>query len=63
MARTKGSRNKEKPTTEGAFELTMEQRMRMIADLVVEQIREDSDYGRKLVEILNKDLGYATERK
>lgn len=63
MARTKGSKNKAKPVTEGGFELTLEQRMRMIADLIVEQIREDREYGHNLVEVLSKDASYVAERK
>lgn len=52
MSRPKGSKNKPKLTDEGVFELSLEQRMQMIADLVVERILEDQSYGRKIVDIL-----------
>lgn len=52
MARTKGSKNKPKPATDGAFEYTLEQRMQIVADLIVEKIIEDQGLGRKLVDIL-----------
>lgn len=57
MARTKGSKNKSKPASEGAFEFTLEQRMRIIADLVVDKIREDQDFGRQLIKILGAESG------
>lgn len=52
MSRPKGSKNKPKPATEGTFQYTLEQRMRIIADLVVERIIEDQSIGRDLVKIL-----------
>ena len=52
MSRPKGSKNILKPAVDEAFELTLEQRMQMIADLVVERIIEDQSYGRKIVDIL-----------
>ena len=53
MSRTAGSKNKTKPVTEGVFVCTLEQRMRIIADLVVERILEDQDVGAKIAAILN----------
>lgn len=52
MARPKGSKNKPKPDAESVFELSLEQRMQIIADLVVERILEDQSYGCKIVDIL-----------
>lgn len=55
MARRIGSKNKPKSITEGAFEYTLEQRMRIVADLIVERILEDQSFGNKIVDIL--DIG------
>ena len=55
MARTKGSKNKPKPVSEGAFEFTLEQRMRIVADLIVDKIREDQDFGHQLVKVLSTE--------
>lgn len=52
MSRIAGSKNKPKPVTEGAFAYTLEQRMQMVADLVVERILEEQSMGKKLVDIL-----------
>jgi hypothetical protein len=52
MSRPKGTKNKPKPATDGAFEYTLEQRMKMVADLIVEKIIEDQSFGSKIVDIL-----------
>jgi hypothetical protein len=57
MARIKGSKNKPKPVSEGAFKFTLEQRMRIIADLIVDKIREDQDFGRQLIKVLDTEPG------
>lgn len=62
MSRPKGSKNKPKLTDEGVFELSLEQRLQMIADLVVEKILEDQGYGRKIVDILGIGAKDAAER-
>lgn len=54
MPRPKGSKNKPKSPTDGAFSYTLEQRMKIVADLIVEKIIEDQDFGRKLVSILDR---------
>ena len=56
MPRPKGSKNKPKPATDGAFEYTLEQRMKMVADLVVEKLLEDQSFGRELVNILDQGV-------
>lgn len=61
MSRPKGSKNKPKPATEGAFQFTLEQRMKMVADLVVERIIEDQSFGRKIVDILGIGADNAPE--
>lgn len=53
MSRIAGSKNKLKPDTEATFVYTLEQRMQMIADLVVEQIIQDQSVGRNIADILN----------
>ena len=63
MARTIGSKNKPKPVTEGVFEYTLEQRLKIVADLVVERIIEDQSFGQKIVDILGIGADDATERK
>lgn len=63
MSRPKGSKNKPKLTAEGVFELSLEQRMQMIADLVVERILEDQGYGRKIIDILGIGTKDAAERQ
>lgn len=61
MSRPKGSKNKPKPVANETFELTLEQRLQMIADLVVERIIEDQSYGRKIVDILGIGAENATK--
>ncbi len=61
MARRIGSKNKPKPITEGAFEYTLEQRMKIVADLIVERIVEDQSFGSKIVDILGIGVDDVTE--
>ncbi|NCU31108.1 hypothetical protein EOL73_03840 [Candidatus Saccharibacteria bacterium] len=63
MARTIGSKNKPKPVEEGVFEYTLEQRLKIVADLVVERIIEDQSFGQKIVDILGIGANDVTERK
>lgn len=62
MSRPKGSKNKPKPETNGAFEYTLEQRMKMVADLVVERIIEDQSFGRKIADILGVGVEDGAQR-
>ena len=52
MPRPKGSKNKPKPVCDGAFTYTLEQRMKIVADLIVEKLLEDQSFGRKVVNVL-----------
>ena len=52
MSRPKGTKNKPKLETDGVFEYTLEQRMKIVADLIVDRIIEDQSFGRKIVDIL-----------
>lgn len=61
MARPLGSKNRPKPSDTDAFEMSLEQRMQMIADLVVERILEDQSYGNKIVDILGVGAKDATQ--
>ncbi len=61
MARPIGSKNRPKPSDTAEFEMSLEQRMQMIADLVVERILEDQSYGRKIVDILGVGAKDATQ--
>ena len=63
MARTIGSNNKPKPVEEGVFEYTLEQRLKVVADLVVERIIEDQSFGQKIVDILGIGADDVAERK
>lgn len=62
MSRPKGSKNKPKPDTDGVFEYTLEQRMQIVADLVVERIIEDQSFGRKIADILGVGVENDTQR-
>jgi hypothetical protein len=62
MSRPRGSKNKPKPVTDGVFEYTLEQRMKMVADLIVEKIIEDQSFGDKIVDILGIGVGNGTEQ-
>ena len=61
MARTKGSKNKPKPVSEGTFEFTLEQRMRIVADLIVDKIQKDQNFGRQLVKVLGVEQNDASK--
>jgi hypothetical protein len=63
MPRPKGSKNKPKPATDGAFEYTLEQRMKMVADLIVEKIIEDQSFGHKLINILDQGATSASDKQ
>jgi len=52
MPRIAGSKNNPKPISEGVFAYSLEQRMQIIADLVVERILEDQSIGAKIIDIL-----------
>lgn len=61
MSRPKGTKNKPKPATDGAFEYTLEQRLQLVADLVVEKIIQDQSFDRKIADILGVEVSHATE--
>jgi len=63
MSRPKGSKNNPKLDTESVFELSLEERMQIVADLVVERILEDQSYGRNIVDILGIGVKDVAERK
>lgn len=63
MSRPKGSKNKPKPATDGVFELTLEQRMKIIADLVVEKIIQDQSFDRKIADILGVRIDDVTHHR
>lgn len=63
MARTIGSKNKPKLVADGVFEYTLEQRLKIVADLVVERIIEDQSFGQKIVDILGIGANDVAERK
>lgn len=52
MSRPKGSKNKAKPAFAETFSYTTEQRIELVADLIVEKIIEDQRNGRHLLSIL-----------
>lgn len=54
MPRPKGSKNRPKAPLVEQFSFTTEQRIKLIANLVVEKILEDQQFGKKLVSILEK---------
>lgn len=57
MSRPKGSKNKPKAPVVEQFSFTTEQRVKLVANLVVEKILEDLRYGKQLVPILeNRDV-------
>ena len=63
MPRPKGSKNKPKPPTDGAFSYTLEQRMKIVADLIVEKIIQDQDFNRKLVDLMTLGASDATKQQ
>lgn len=52
MARPKGSKNKPKAPLAEQFSFTIEQRIKLVANLVVEKILEDGAFAQKLITIL-----------
>lgn len=52
MARPKGSKNKPKAPLVEQFFFTTEQRIRLVANLIVEKIIEDGAFAQKLITIL-----------
>lgn len=52
MARPKGSKNKPKAPLVEQFSFTTEQRIRLVANLIVEKIIEDGAFAQKLITIL-----------
>ena len=52
MARPKGSKNKSKAPLAEQFSFTIEQRIKLVANLVVEKILEDGAFAQKLITIL-----------
>lgn len=54
MSRPKGSKNKAKTELVETFSYTTEQRVQLIADLIVERIIEDRRNGRNLLELLGE---------
>lgn len=55
MSRPKGSKNKVQATPVETFGYTTEQRIELVADLIVEKIIEDRRNGRRLLEIAGAD--------
>lgn len=51
MSRPKGSKNKLREAAVESFSYTTEQRIELLADLIVEKIIEDRRNGRRLLEI------------
>lgn len=52
MSRPKGSKNKPKKPLVEQFTFTTEQRIKLVANLVVEKILEDNNFAHQLVEML-----------
>ncbi len=52
MSRPKGSKNKPKAPVVEQFTFTTEQRIKLVANLVVEKILEDKDFAQKLIPLL-----------
>lgn len=52
MPRPKGSKNKPKAPVVEQFTFTSEQRIKLVANLVVEKILEDQQFGKKLSQLL-----------
>lgn len=52
MSRPKGSKNKPKAPAVEEFTFTTEQRIKLVANLVVEKILEDAQFAKKLTSIL-----------
>lgn len=54
MSRPKGSKNKPKIAELEQFRFTTEQRIELVANLVVEKIIEDQGFGKKLYSLLEE---------
>ncbi len=52
MSRLKGSKNKPKDPIVEEFTFTTEQRIKLVANLVVEKILEDQQFAKKLIPLL-----------
>jgi len=52
MSRPKGSKNKPKTPIVEEFTFTTEQRIMLVANLVVEKILEDQQFAKKLIPLL-----------
>lgn len=52
MSRPKGSKNKPKAPIVEEFTFTTEQRIKLVANLVVEKILEDQQFAKKLIPLL-----------
>ena len=52
MSRPVGSKNKPKESPVEQFTFTTEQRIKLVANLVVEKILEDADFAHKLSDML-----------
>ena len=61
MARPKGSKNKLKAPLAEQFSFTIEQRIKLVANLVVEKILEDGAFAQKLITIL-EDKGHVANK-
>jgi hypothetical protein len=57
MARPKGSKNKPKAPVVEEFTFTTEQRIKLVANLVVEKILEDQQFAKKLIPLLEGNDG------
>jgi len=57
MSRPKGSKNKPKAAIVEEFTFTTEQRIKLVANLVVEKILEDQQFAKKLIPLLEKNDG------
>ena len=62
MSRPKGTKNKPKTDTDSVFQYTLEQRLKMVADLVIEKIIEDQSFGGKIVDILGVGVDNASRQ-
>ena len=61
MARPKGSKNKTKKPLAEQFSFTTVQRVKLVANLVVEKILEDGAFAQKLITIL-EDKGHVANK-
>lgn len=61
MARPKGSKDKSKAPLAEQFSFTIEQRIKLVANLVVEKILEDGAFAQKLITIL-EDKGHVANK-